>query len=338
MPLERPASDALPPCTRDPALPGSPLRGALMVLTGSAAWGISGTVAQHLFALGDVTPGWLVTVRMLSAALVLLAWAAGSGDDITAPFRSWRDLLTLLVFAAAGLYAVQLTYMEAIAAQSAPVATILQSLGVVWLTAFVALRTRRLPDRSRLGAILLALGGTALMVTGGDPERLAIHPAGLVWGLLSGVALAFYTAYPRDLMRRCGSSAVIGWAMLAGGVAAAGVHPPWAIQASGLSLRTLALVAFVALVGTALAFRLYLGSLAHLAPQDSALLSTAEPISAGVSARVWLGTALPFGTVAGGLAILLGIVALGRTDTFARAPQMNTKSPPGRTAPTPDGP
>lgn len=285
-----------------------------MVLLGSAAWGMSGTVAQRLFATGAVTPGWLVTVRMLSAGLVLLAFSGASREDIRAPFRSWRDVLTLVVFAVIGLYSVQLTYMEAIAAQNAPVATILQSLGVVWLTGFAALRNRRLPGRGRLGAIALALAGTVLMVTGGHMGRFAVRPAGLAWGLSSGASLAFYTVYPRDLMRRFGSSTVTGWALLVGGVAAACVHPPWAISRAQLTLPTLALTAFVCLAGTAVAFRLYLGSLTHLVPQDSALLSTAEPISASVTARLWLGTHLPFGTVAGGVAILLGIVTLGRTE------------------------
>lgn len=295
-------------------------RGAWMVWTGSAAWGVSGTVAQHLFATGTVTPGWLVTVRMLVAGAVLLAWSAAAREDVWAPLRTWRDAARLLAFAIAGLYSVQVTYLEAIAAAGAPVATILQSLGVVWLTAFVAFRAKRLPGRGRLAAMALALLGTGLMVTGGHPGYLAVGPAGLVWGLLSGLALAFYTAYPRDLMRRAGGSPVTGWAMLFGGAVGAIADPPWAVSTAHMTAENLALVAFVCLVGTALAFRLYLGSLAHLAPQDTALLSTAEPVSAATASHVWLGTPLPLGTVVGGLAILSGVVSLGRAPVPGAAP------------------
>jgi drug/metabolite transporter (DMT)-like permease len=38
----------------------------------------------------------------------------------------------------------------------------------------------------------------------------------LFWGILAGVALAFYTIYPSDLLNRFGSILIVGWAMLIG--------------------------------------------------------------------------------------------------------------------------
>lgn len=313
-----------------PPAPSAPLlrrvsrqRGAWMVWAASAAFGVSGTASQRLFAQGAVTPDWLVTIRMLTAGLCLLAWAALTHEDPWAPFRTARDRSTVLVFGVLGLYAVQVTYMQAIAHASAPVATILQALGVVWLAAFLALRTGRWPGPTRLAAMCLALLGTALMVTGGHlgDGSLAVGGAGLAWGLLSGLAMAFYTVYAQDLMARAGRTTVTGWGMLVGGLCAALVRAPWSVSASHLTLGTLSLVAFVCLIGTALAFRLYLGSLAHLAAQDTALLSTGEPISAAVTSRLWLGTPLPLQTVAGGLAILAGVVSLSRVPhTSPRSP------------------
>lgn len=48
-------------------------KGLSMVLLGAVLWGVSGTAAQVLFQHYGLNPGWLVTVRMSVAGLLLLA-------------------------------------------------------------------------------------------------------------------------------------------------------------------------------------------------------------------------------------------------------------------------
>jgi drug/metabolite transporter (DMT)-like permease len=294
-----------------PVRPPARRRATLMVWMAGAAWGVSGTAAQALFQHHAVSSTWLVTVRMLVAGMVLVFMTWAAGEDLWSPFRRRQDLVALAVYSVFGLWAVQLTYLKAIAASSAPMATFLQSLGIVWLLAFTSLRTRKSPGIRRLLAALAALGGTCLLVWRGMGGMEGASPGGILWGLASGWALAFGTAYPRRLMAKLAPSSVVAWSMLFGGAASSLWTPPWALSLGDLSGQMVLLVLFVAVVGTALAFRMYLTSLRYLAPQDTALLSTVEPIASALTARLALGTPLTPAMVAGGILILSGVVSLG---------------------------
>ncbi|MQI91727.1 EamA family transporter, partial [Escherichia coli] len=79
-------------------------------------------------------------------------------------------------------------------------------------------------------AIIMTLLGTFLLLTNGSFSNLVVNPASLFWGILAGVALAFYTIYPSDLLNRFGSILIVGWAMLISGVAMNLRHPIWHID------------------------------------------------------------------------------------------------------------
>ncbi|MQH60099.1 EamA family transporter, partial [Escherichia coli] len=79
-------------------------------------------------------------------------------------------------------------------------------------------------------AIIMTLLGTFLLLTNGSFSNLVVNTASLFWGILAGVALAFYTIYPSDLLNRFGSILIVGWAMLISGVAMNLRHPIWHID------------------------------------------------------------------------------------------------------------
>ena len=80
-----------------------------------------------------------------------------------------------------------------------------------------------------------------LIATQGEIDQLAIPPEGLGWGLVSAVALAFYTLMPVRVLKKWGAMLVTGLAMLFGGSAASAVVQPWAVpvQLSGGALAAL---------------------------------------------------------------------------------------------------
>ncbi|MCL6516489.1 DMT family transporter [Alicyclobacillus sp.] len=300
-----------------PAVPGAAPRrgrasGIAMVLVAATLWGVSGTAAQQLFQSQGFTPAWLVTVRMtISGVLLLLGTLAfGRSTDV---FRIWRDgagRVQIVVFALAGLAAVQYTYFAAIQTGNAATATFLQYLGPVLVVLYEALRRRRWPDRRANLATLLAVLGTFLLVTGGSAGRLSVSPAAIVWGLLSAVALAFYTVYPGPLMARWGSGPVVGWGMTLGGLACATLRAPWDVAGQHWSVGAGLLVVFVVIGGTLIPFYLYLASQRHLSAAETSLLACAEPLSAAVAAVVWLHTHLGLGELLGGLCIVGTVIVL----------------------------
>lgn len=300
-------------------LEGSRIKGFAMVLTGAVGWGLSGTVAQHLFQNEGFHPGWMVTVRLiLSGSLLLIGVSLWRKDPaVQGIWRDRDDRMRLLLFAILGMLAVQYTYFAAIAAGNAATATLLQYLGPVLITGYWALSERRLPKAKETVSVLLALMGTFLLVTGGRPDSLSISGAALFWGLGSAAALAFYTLYPSELLRRWGSAAVVGWGMVIGGIGLSIVHPPWPSGGTWTLVNVL-FVLFVILFGTLVPFFLYLESLRYIRPTETGLLASAEPLTAAVAAVLWLG--VPFGVPewVGALCIIATVVLLSTGDSGKR--------------------
>lgn len=287
-------------------------RGFLMVLFGASLWGLSGTAAQQLFQHDGFSPAWLVSTRMTISGLILLvAVSMSSGiKSIWIVWKSPSDIGRLLIFSLFGLLAVQYTYFAAIRFGNAATATFLQYVGPAFIAAWLALRLRRWPTGREAAALAFAVFGTFLLVTNGSVKQVVVSPTAIFWGLLSAIALAFYTLFPGKLMQSFGSALITGWAMLIGGLAfipvshpfrATGMHWTWA---SGL------LVVFVVLFGTLLAFYLYLSSLKFITPSETSLLACVEPLSAAAAAVLWLHVQLGAATVFGGLSIIMTVILL----------------------------
>jgi drug/metabolite transporter (DMT)-like permease len=293
---------------------GSRARAIAMVLAGAVAWGLSGTAAQALFQHHGFQPAWLVTVRMLASGILLLLWVAVRQgprylyEVWTAPGHWWR----LLVFGILGLVGVQYTYFRAIQEGNAATATLLQYLGPVMLTVWMALAARRWPPARQVAAAGLALAGTWLLIAGGSLHTLRV-PAGAVgMGLASAVLLAFYTIFPAKLIAREGPLVVVGSGMLAGGLACLLVAPPWQTAGMAFGTTSLGLTAFVVIPGTMMAFTLYLAAARTLTPQAASVLASAEPLAATLAAVLWLHTSWTLAESVGGLLIVATVILLAR--------------------------
>lgn len=243
-----------------------------------------------------VDPVWLVCVRQLAASVLFLTYAAVvPGERV-----HLHDLARTRMGGVAGVVTMVLTalcmmanscgYVVTINITNPATATVLQTLGLVALMVYACVAARRRPRRRELAGLVLALGGTFLLATGGDPAKLSMPAAGLAWGIFTGVTYALYTAVPAKALERWGSPVVNGVAMLISGLILAVAIRPWeavpAFDAVGL-----AWLAIIIVVGTFLAFALFLQGVKDLGPLRASMLGTSEPISATVFSVLWLGTA-----------------------------------------------
>ncbi len=287
------------------------LTGLSMALLGAVLWGVSGTAAQVLFHRYHFSAGWLVMVRMTASGILLLLGASVQ-FGFRHTFLIWKskgDVVGLLAFAVMGLLGVQYSYFASILHGNAAMATLLQYLGPVFISVYLAFRSRRLPGRFDTMAVLLAIVGTACLVTDGHWRGLTVPPVAIVWGLVSAITAAFYTVYPIRLLHRYGSGTVMGWGMLLGGVGMGLKTPPWDFTGI-ITLHSVLLVCFVVLFGTLIGFYLYLSSLKRISPSEAALVASGEPLSAAVVAMMLLHVRM--GSVAwlGGACILLTVTLL----------------------------
>jgi drug/metabolite transporter (DMT)-like permease len=283
-----------------------------MVVIGSTLWGLSGTAAQQLFQTYGFSPTWLVTMRMSVSGLLLLLFVS-TKMGVRHTFVLWKhtgDRWRIGLFAVLGLIGVQYTYFESIDLGNAATATFLQYLGPAVIMVYLGLRNRRMPNRRESTALALALIGTFLLVTNGSASTIVVPTGSVVWGVLSAVALAYYTLYPGVLIERWGSATVVGWAMLIGGFFCSFLAPPWHVTGQRWTFQSLGLVAFVIFFGTLLAFYLYLASMKHITPSETSLIASCEPLSAAIAAVLWLHVHLGFATILGGLCIIAMVILL----------------------------
>lgn len=270
-----------------------------LALAAALLWGLSGSAAQLLFQRDGVAPATLTAVRMLVSGGLLYACLR--------PPPPRRHRWQLLLFSLFGLAAVQFTFFAAVEATGAATAMLLQFLYLPAVALWEGL-TRR-----RLAAVVLALAGTLALI--GGTGRLLVSDAGLAWALASAAAAAVYMLSSRRLVLEYGSWPVTTWGLLIGGLATlpALLAPgAWHIAPGASPVAVTALVAFVILCGTLLAFGLYLTSLGRIGATAAAVATTLEPLTAAVISTVALHAALTPTQYLGGALILAAIVWLGR--------------------------
>nr|WP_100489461.1 EamA family transporter [Sporolactobacillus pectinivorans] len=260
----------------------------MLVVCGAMLWGVSGNVAQYLFSAHGINPGWMTSVRMLSAGALFIA--AATTVERGKVWKVWterKSRIGLLIFGTFGMIGAQYTYFEAVAAGNAATATLLQYLNPVIIIVYFLIKWKKRPTGRELSAICLALTGVFLLVTKGHLDQISIAPATLFWGILSAFGGAVYSTQPAALLKKWGAAVIVGWGMIVGGLTMSFFYPPWIFHGQ-LTPETLFGVAFVILFGTLAAFYLYLVSLKFLRPIETSLFGCAEPLSAAVVSVVWL--------------------------------------------------
>ncbi|PLT28508.1 DMT family transporter [Peribacillus deserti] len=287
-------------------------KGYFMVVVAASLWGVSGTAAQYVFDHSNVSMEWLVTVRMLISGLlfITLCYLGKERKNVWSVWQSKRSLLQIVFFGLAGMLAVQYTYFASIEQGNAAVATLLQYLAPVFIMIYFLAVLKKPPSRFELISFVLALLGTFLLLTNGASENLTVPAASIIWGIISGVALAFYTLYSGKLIQTYSSIIVVGWGMLIGGAAMSFIKAPWDFTPSGWTSSTIVLILFVILFGTLVPFFLFIDSMRYITAKESSLLACTEPLSAVLTSVVWLGVPFGFYQAVGGAAILIMVILL----------------------------
>ena len=247
------------------------VRGIVFAALGGICWGFSGTCAQLLMNDYGAPATWITCVRMVIAAVFFLfLTAVRNWRDLVAVFRDWRSLAQIAAFAIFGVLLTQLSYLNAISYTSAGWA-LHRAVGLVLIMLYVCVRAKRLPRAREAAGLVFALGGMLIIATQGEIDQLAIPAEGLAWGLVSAVALTFYTLMPVRVLKKWGSMLVTGLAMLFGGSAASVVVQPWTMPVN-LPLGGIAALVAIVIVGTLGAYMLYLQGVNDAGPVKASLL------------------------------------------------------------------
>lgn len=285
----------------------SKMRGLFFASLGAMSWGISGVCSQFLFMNYDVDSSWLTAIRMvLSGILLLILSAYKDKDKVIKIWTIPKDVGWLFAFAIFGLLMCQYTYVSAIKYSDSATATVLQSLNVVIMIVFMSIVTRTKMKFSQVLAVFLAVLGTYLISTGGNPRNMTISTAGLIFGLLSAVGVITYTLFSRPIIVKWGNILVTGWGMLIGGLVISIITKAWIIP-KGLDFIAWLMIVIIIVVGTAGGFSIFLEGVKHIGPVKATLIGCLEPASATLLAAIFLGMRFSLVELTGFFCILLTV-------------------------------
>ncbi|MDD6217750.1 MAG: DMT family transporter [Selenomonadaceae bacterium] len=283
-------------------------KGVLLAFSSSVMWGASGVAGEFLFTEKGMTTEWLVGVRMITSGLLLLLidYLCNKESSIFSIFKDKNGLRGIIIFAFAGMLAVQYTYFAAIENSNAATGTVMQYMMPIIIIAWSALSNHRMPKLYETVCALMAITGTVLLVTHGDLGTLAISEMALLWGVLTAFAAAFYTVYPRWLIMRWSSTNIMGWAMFLGSLPLIIAHPP-TYYIGGFEWSSFGALSYLVVFGTAIPFWAYVVSTRYILPQETGIINAVEPFSSIIFSVLFLGTIFGCAELVGAMLIIIPV-------------------------------
>lgn len=269
---------------------------AALGIAASVGWGLAYVPSAWL--MEDWPPLLSAGARVGIAGLILLAVLVATGKSI-APGCSWLAIGALALTQSVILYGI--SYIG-IKYDGAGLTSVLQNTDPLFVAVLAVIVLGEVLRRGQWLGIGLGLAG-AIVVAWQGP----LWPPDISWVsvlvVLGAISWAVGTVIGARLIGRDGSPlAIAGWQMLLGGPALAIMSLAFEHDAGATGPRQIALILFIAVVGTTLPFAFFYLALMHggaatvsawflLVPIVGVL--TAWPLLGEVpTARVWVGTGL----------------------------------------------
>ncbi|MFB4310335.1 DMT family transporter [Actinomadura sp. GTD37] len=299
----------------------------------SVCFGASGPFGKALIeaGLGPLQAVWL---RITVAALVLVPLAAVlRGRAALRGLR--RHARALVVYGLTAVAGCQAFYFVAASRLPVGVAILLEFSGPVIVLGWLRL-VRRVPvHRTAAAGVAIAMAGLALVVrvwTG-----LSLDPVGLAAGLGAAACQAGYFLIVDRLAGRVDPLAITSAGSVVAALALTAPAAPWAlpwdvlparVPVAGLTAPGWALVAWIGIVSTVLAYLAGVAGLQRLTAQVGAAICYTEAVAAALIAWAVLGERLTPVQMTGGAIVLTGAYIAQRA-TPARPAPGGRPPPPG---------
>ena len=265
------------------------LRGMLLASLASSLWAISGISGEILFKQFNFSSDWLVSTRTLvSGILLFIIVVFIEKKSILRPLKNKWDSMGIILFGVAGMYLVQYTYFKTIELSNVSFATILQFTAPFFIFIYESIKNRKLPSISTVTLLFMTILGVVFIATKGNFSNLSVSLEALLFGLVSAVMIAFYSTYPKKLLKKYGSITVVGWGMIIGSVISNIIHPIWEIQGD-INTKSIIQVIIVVILGTSIAYLIYIASLNYISSSLAGILTAFEPVLAAVLSVVIFG-------------------------------------------------
>lgn len=290
-------------------------KGIILIIIGSILWGATGPMMEWVLNNSELSVSFFLTVRLIVAGVSILVFLRFQKKKI---FDIWKEpvwLKQLFLFALLGMLGIQYTFIAAIEASNASIATLLQFLGPIYIIIYVSWKGKTFPPNYQVIGIIGTLLGLFLLLTNANIQHLLISNEALFWGLLLGITFSIYTVYPARLMKEWGVLVVVGWGMLIGGIVLAFLSQIWNSNEWNelVSYPIIIFVVFIVLMGT-IAFVMFLSSMKYITAVETSILSSIEPLTAMIISVFWFDQILGGWQYTGVLVMLIFVTWLSVAD------------------------
>ena len=286
------------------------LRGMTLASLASSLWAISGISGEILFKKFNFSSDWLVSTRtLISGILLFLIVIFIEKKSVLRPLKNKRDCAGIILFGTAGMYLVQYTYFKTIELSNVSFATILQFTAPFFIFIYESIKNKKVPAVSTVILLLMTILGVIFIATKGNFSNLSVSLEALLLGIISAIMIAFYSTYPKKLLKKYGSITVVGWGMIVGSIISNVIHPIWKIEGD-VNTQSIIQVMIVVILGTSIAYLIYIASLNYISSSLAGILTAFEPVLAAILSVVFFGLKFSFIEIVGFVLVFVSIFIL----------------------------
>jgi len=275
-------------------------------------WASSGVAVQDFFMYSEKTSMELTNIRMCLAGAILIIISLYrrkkfilSVKILNNSPKLWFDVI---IYGIIGVMFMQFTYFQGISIGGAAAATVIcytcPAMVVIWESVY----NKKFPRRGEVLAVILAMIGVFLLVTGGNPTKLLVPMGCVLWSLASGAAFAFSAIYPKHLFaKKIDALFLTGVGMFIGGLSTFLLINDWN-WVGFFASETIFDVIWIIIFGTVAAFLSFNAGLKFLTPEEASITVTTEPAASVIISWAVFGTKFGLIESFGIILVLLAII------------------------------
>ena len=288
-------------------------RSLALIVVGMAGilWASSGVAVQDFFMHSEKNAMELTNIRMCLAGAILIIFSTRRKSF----WLTWRILnrhrrlwLDVIIYGVIGMMLMQFTYFQGISIGGAAATTVIcyacPAMVVIWESFY----HKKFPKRGEVIAVILAMSGVFLLVTGGNPTKLLVPLGCVVWSLASGATFAFSAIFPKHLFaKKIDPYFLTGVGMFIGGLSTFALidDKNWL---QFFAPEVLFDVSWIIIFGTVGAFLSFNAGLKFLTSEEASITVTTEPAASFIISWIIFGTTFGLVESFGIILVLLAIV------------------------------
>ncbi len=280
--------------------------GYVYMVLAAASWALIGPVSRVVLERG-LAPVEVAFWRALIGGALFAGHALALRQNI--PRRS--ELGGAALFGLVGVALFYLSYQLAVLHGGAALASVLLYTAPAWVVLGSLLVLRQPAGTFQVGLVLLTLMGVLLLAWPQGGFR--VSPAGVAWGLASGLTYAIYYIYGKLQFHRFAPTALFAVALPVGALGLL----PWVRFTAKDAVSWLSL-GVLALISTYFAYWLYSLGLRRLPATRAALVATLEPVLASLLAFIWWGERFSATGYLGAALVVLAVVLAALEPALSR--------------------